>query len=406
MASTESKVQESKKLYEDLNSIFIKNPEINEIGFIISSKEYDGLENKPFILIENKLGISFQWMVKLYSYAFAYFSELKSAFENKMNDLPERHKQLLVNELLQATRNILLINAENATALNLRKEFIKLKYLKHKDEILLLNLIFTKHPKSGEGWAHRKWVLTDYFRKTGDYLDYEVELSVCKRVAEIYPKNYYAWTHRWWVLQHLSIDIILKDLEVIEDWVKRNISDYCGYHHRYLILTHLFNKCFNNNNNNGSTNEENSNEMKINKLWEDEFNFIHKIINLYPGHESSWSYKRVLTLFWLEIAQPIVFQRNISTTVPITSLQQEYQFVDSILEDTESSYYEQQKSFAQRYLLSIYELKLTKFKDSVDFSIDIDQVKNNYGIILEDLKVSFPNQLKVWENKSKKFVGK
>lgn len=59
---------------------------------------------------------------------------------------------------------MLLVNADHYTAWNIRKHLLRTGHAYEADwnlkaEMRLLNLIFSKHPKSGEAWSHRRWVL-------------------------------------------------------------------------------------------------------------------------------------------------------------------------------------------------------------------------------------------------------
>jgi protein prenyltransferase alpha subunit repeat containing protein 1 len=120
----------------------------------------------------------------------------------------------------------------------LRKELILKGQLSHKDEINFLNVLFTKHPKSGECWSHRyyiaslyylfskmtirRWIL-EHMKQCGQSLTDRVqeELSICSKVAEIYPKNYYAWTHRIWFMKGMPKDkvCLLDDLYDIQCFI-------------------------------------------------------------------------------------------------------------------------------------------------------------------------------------------
>ena len=58
-----------------------------------------------------------------------------------------------------ATRAIVLINADHYTAWNRRKALVTAGRLCRLDELRLLDLVFSKHQKSQEAWAHRRWVV-------------------------------------------------------------------------------------------------------------------------------------------------------------------------------------------------------------------------------------------------------
>jgi len=50
---------------------------------------------------------------------------------------------------------MLLVTGDNYSALNARKRLVLRGFVTPRDELKTLNFIFSKHPKSGDGWAHR-----------------------------------------------------------------------------------------------------------------------------------------------------------------------------------------------------------------------------------------------------------
>ncbi|KYR01437.1 hypothetical protein DLAC_01418 [Tieghemostelium lacteum] len=366
-----------KELHQQLNELFEQNPNIDELG-LISSRNSAFDSNSAFILAENntKIGISFSCITELYSYCFNQFNIERKKFTSSHSD------QILNKSLDLLTRTILFINAENITALNIRKQLILNGYNEHLKEIKLLNLIFTKHPKSGDAWTHRRWVLTNYkdsFHNKGSNseeqtsLSIQDELKVCKRVAEIYPKNYYAWTHRFYILKNQPRDILLDDLKTIKDWINRNISDYCGYHHRYLIITTLIQNDENQNNNNNNNNQTQK-EQSID-LLRNEIKMIQDLIEFYPGHESPWNYLRTLTRYYctLDIKDKEQF------------LAEQFVFTQKVIQDRDSSYYDKQISYCYRYLITLI------------YQLGFSQSAEEKHQLLNNLKNQIPNQSEFWE---------
>jgi hypothetical protein len=103
-----------------------------EYGLLITKKPDNTMDESvsPFLLKEKRLGISFWSIPIFYSFAFKKFhqKDFKST-----------------KEILQLTKVLLLINPENHTAWNLRKEnFKELDFYK---EIQFLNLLATKVKK-------------------------------------------------------------------------------------------------------------------------------------------------------------------------------------------------------------------------------------------------------------------
>ena len=81
----------------------------------------------------------------------------------------------------------------------------------------LARMVVTRHPKSGEGWAHRRWLVSAAAERFQQRLRHGGgggggarlvppllgELSDCAVAAERRPRNYHAWTHRLHVLHAL-----------------------------------------------------------------------------------------------------------------------------------------------------------------------------------------------------------
>lgn len=60
-----------------------------------------------------------------------------------------------MSALLCSTRALLFVNADNYSAWNARKKLLLLGHTKPESELRLMDLIFSKHPKSAESWAQR-----------------------------------------------------------------------------------------------------------------------------------------------------------------------------------------------------------------------------------------------------------
>jgi len=209
----------------------------------------------------------------------------------------------------------------------------------------LLNLVFTKHPKSGDAWAHRRWVLASLgtfgnseSTPSPDALAFirahaRGELSVCARMSEIYPKNYYSWTHRAWVLRHATNDVLLEELESMDRWTRRNVSDFCGFHHTQVVLLMLI--------------ERNARESdEICSIWREHFKKTDSLIQTYPGHEALWCHKRALVFFFCSVVSPKLSTKLEDLRALIAT---EVEFSDSRIGDDGESHHEQQRLFALRY---------------------------------------------------------
>lgn len=322
---------------------------------------FDLIYQWPLLLVESKLGVPF-WVVKyLYKTALIRFYKcraIRQSQERAMNNpnpslgnsCSSRDDQhiydALSNELHQCTRIILLVSADHYTAWNERKRLLlsyeRAVYPKGSDiekqntgernptnsttrnqnsnrntnntseylenlttlinalnnEVAYLNLVFSKHAKSGEAWGHRRWVLHKYvvaiqekqrlllapststYHDDGDTQGLKVnnhtimdtlswrshypessstntsspltsppsstdilvnllqsEILACDKAAKAHPKNYYAWTHVQWCVSHYNdATRLCEELKRVESWIFSNVGDHCGYHHRLYVI--------------------------------------------------------------------------------------------------------------------------------------------------------------------------
>ncbi|KAL6042837.1 Protein prenyltransferase alpha subunit repeat-containing protein 1 [Balamuthia mandrillaris] len=362
---TESEV-ESAFVY--LNSLFQQDPLIDELGFVTdpsafvkkgngggSSTAEESTEKKTplripqdlFYCENHKLGICFDVIPSLYRFAQSILTRTKAEVQRTANSEQE-HLAAMRTLLHYSTRTVLLINAENYSAWNVRKELLSEGHLGLLTELQLLNLVFTKHPKSGEAWGHRLWLLQQLLlywavhvpsqqnlggakeKKEEDQLvtlsleeKVEDELERCMRVAEIYPKNYHAWSHRTHMIYLLNAAQTRRDLDGdhrMEGWVRRHVSDYCGFHQRQTLLLQLMrlcgfrsesykredlfqiahqHRCSQRRVSVGEEEKEDEGDIADCVLrWRKEFWLCRKLLLLYPGHEALWQHRRFLFWHW------------------------------------------------------------------------------------------------------------
>jgi hypothetical protein len=248
----------------------------------------------PFILHEHKLGIAYWCIPVLFKYAVQQFNN-----NNNNNSSSDK--------LLESTRCIVLINADHYTAWNARKRLMLSGALSEHDELRLSSLVFSKHPKSGEAWAHRRWALlrlagfrdslgttglssksnnksTDAKKEAQQVVSFESELDTCQRAAECYPKNYYAWTHRQWLVKQMcDVAALRTELKRVRAWNTSNVSDYCGFHHRLTVCARLM-----------ALETTTTTTTKAVALLLRELAFVRELEQLHASHESIWCYKRML----------------------------------------------------------------------------------------------------------------
>jgi len=142
--------EEGAELFGELIKLTDSDPDIDEMGLLVSPKR----KGPPFILEEHKLGIAFWCIAPLYSYAFKLFTAVVRTIKCGEAILPAAAKTLA-----ESSRCILMINPDAHTCWNIRKRLIKSGKLMANKELRYLYVIFTKHPKSGAAWGHRRWIL-------------------------------------------------------------------------------------------------------------------------------------------------------------------------------------------------------------------------------------------------------
>eukprot|EP00475_Leptophrys_vorax_P006981 TRINITY_DN14387_c0_g1_i1.p1 TRINITY_DN14387_c0_g1~~TRINITY_DN14387_c0_g1_i1.p1 ORF type:complete len:371 (+),score=85.96 TRINITY_DN14387_c0_g1_i1:285-1397(+) len=318
------------RLFEKLQDLLDSDPDVSELGLIVSAEEVlksvgnpqstsaaKSDASSPFLLIEHNLGISFWCIGKLAKYTWASFNEL---VKTPPQDIIGKH----ATKAHQLTRTILLINADHYTAWNIRKQLLIHGEITAQTELKLSNLIFSKHPKSGESWAHRRWVIERFH----DF-DVSAEILICERTAELYPKNYYAWTHRRWVMEQMNFDQLVEELPKVKTWVRTHLSQNCAFRYLGMLVERIWRQ------------DASAFETRVSQ----EFEFLDRLMEFYPGHESTWMYRRFL---WLTLSK-LFPHENI-----MDFARREHDFALKHIADKDVENYESQRKFAFGYQLWIW----------------------------------------------------
>ncbi|GAB1606119.1 protein prenyltransferase alpha subunit repeat-containing protein 1-like [Argonauta hians] len=278
------------RILSDVNLAFKRDPGIDEYDYLPVDQATQN--RSPVTLVSHKLGIEF-WSVKvLFHHAYTKLIAWRNREANS--------KYLEPHEVLSLTRAVVMINPECSTAWNVRKELILAGDLKPADCLKLGTLILTKHPKSAEVFAHRKWLLNhlvsrcpvlrplvgdqagnqpanpqNCFQPTdrarlpsssnghhshlphGHHPNHHLptaevnspvhavlveEFHACTLAASKYSCNYYAWNHRTWLMKLLlqySYTMFLSELSWSKSWIQLHISDHSCFQYRQFLLTHL-----------------------------------------------------------------------------------------------------------------------------------------------------------------------
>lgn len=279
------------KYFYFLNQAFISDPEIDEVD-VIPCFDCCGKQNKEtedfIILVNHKLGIKSCCLRPLF--LFAYKMLLKRCRQR------EKDCSLSVTETVQLSRAVLLVNAECYTVWNIRKELISAGVLSLEDDIKCSALVLSKHPRSAETFAHRRWTIEQLEKLKGQdefvHRCLRGELAISLRAAESYADNYTAWSHRSWLVERFMKDRkkrLFCELQVMRKWTERHISDNCGFHHRQVLLKYLKNVC---------------SHSEVLHLLLSELEFTSDLILTFPGHEVIWYHRRFVYHFWNKFCTP------------------------------------------------------------------------------------------------------
>jgi len=352
-----------------INSLFESDPNIDEYGILFGETSSDSSLTENFVLLDHKLGISVRVLQPMFLEAHKIFFSVRrrvcqSGADGKQLDSACSEGCLF--SLIQSSRVLLMINPDQQTAWNLRKQLVENGYIEAQAELKFLDLIFTKHAKKPSSWAHRGWcvnLLVQRFLegqvKDEDSNDAPSELSlllqnelkVCTQVADRYPRNYYAWAHRCRLLPYLSSAQLAQELEFSKQWMKRHVSDFSCLNYRILVFSIVFFPA-------GKTDHELACIFIKNDL-----EWLSDLIENYPGHISLWYYRKALIKWWCETPAssseenfcPSVSAGN--TCLETTNeelLKSELDFIEQCLLDESVWDYEKQKQQAlshQSFLL-------------------------------------------------------
>ncbi|KAF0384366.1 protein prenylyltransferase [Gigaspora margarita] len=320
---------DAKTLYELLNKI-IDSHQIEEICLLPYQNALSKDQYYPFLLIGSNLGIPLEHLHKIFKQAHGIFMNLyvdrNQGYSNdKLIAYINNDDKEAIELIKQSTRCLLLLNPDFYTATNARKKLILNNLLDPSEELKFINLIFTfpKHTKNSTIWHHRKWIISNIISRhqSDNKFDitvlFRLEIPIIQRVVELYPKNYYAWTHRHWIISQLPIDSSLSlsflddELLNMEKWVRANVSDHSGFHHRQLCLlkkSQFYNSTIVNFLGISRDNLlgqplvlENLSYTKMDQiilLWFNEIRFTRDLILRYPGHETLWYNLRFLSTIW------------------------------------------------------------------------------------------------------------
>lgn len=236
--------------------------------------EYDLIsfypDESPFINEENRLAIN----VKICKQLFLFV-----------------HDKCMKNPDETATRIFLMLNPEFMSVWNKRKDFIQEGSLTTEEDLLFMDLVLTKFPKSSATFSHRKYVLQTKLSlnmtPNKDAIKSKVlhELEICGHASERYANNYYSWSHRSWCLMTFEMDslsLLVSEIYHMEQYCKMHVSDYSGFHYFEFLLNRLW---------------QLSDVKTFLDIFKKAVEKLDLLMNFFEGHESLWCHRRTLFRF-------------------------------------------------------------------------------------------------------------
>uniref|UniRef100_UPI001CB8F60F geranylgeranyl transferase type-2 subunit alpha 1-like n=1 Tax=Erigeron canadensis TaxID=72917 RepID=UPI001CB8F60F len=138
-------------------------------------------------------------------------------------------------------------------------------------ELQVVESALTKNFKSYGAWNHRKWVLSKGDTST------ERALGFVNQFLKQDARNFHAWNYRRFiaVLKSISDE---KELQfTTDDMIEKDCSNYSAWHNRSVLVTHLLDKKV-------------KGYFPKEKLFKDEYEFIHNPVSTDAGDQSGWFY--------------------------------------------------------------------------------------------------------------------
>ena len=227
-----------------------------------------GEQASGLVVVPGRLGIPYAVISPLYKYAHGRVVSLLGV--DSIDDALEADA---------VTRVLLVMNADFGSVWHVRKRLLLDGRLTLDAEIKFIDLVYTKHFKAQEAWAHRRWLFLRHTDAPARRRAVQSELAACERAADCYPKNYMAWTHRHFVARHLDSDELIAELNAHLSFAVRHVSDHASFQYRSFLLdlaAGLFSP------------------PKAAALLQAEAEFNTELITRFPGHEALWCHRRFL----------------------------------------------------------------------------------------------------------------
>lgn len=235
----------------------------------------------------------------------AYNDALEKIFE-------KRNNQVLDEEGLQLSAEVLLANPDFYTLWNFRKDiFLSFKESRSPEELQKLDeeeLRFIEsclrvNPKSYGTWDHRTFIMNNI-----PQADWKRELFLCNKFLEYDERNFHCWDYRRFVIKNSKNVSIQDEFDFTTDKISSNFSNYSSWHYRSKLLPLL------------QGDPEQPAGVKEEALLK-EFEIVQNAIFTDPDDQSAWFYHKWLLgrgEITLDLLHVVVIRKSKRVVVSVT----------------------------------------------------------------------------------------
>ena len=200
---------------------------MNEIVNILKTRdlhgELDFIAGNEVLFEDGNLGIPVMMLKSLYKEAIIQFNHNRKLIRSNNNGNHVLNDQ--VSLALDASSILIVINPDNHTALNFRKQFLKL--LDPTTEINLIKFILTKHASKPNLYYHLYLVYKMF------QLNFDSFNVILDQQCERYKCNYASWRYKRQIIGSLNLE---QEMETNTKFVSSHLSDCSGWAFRQFLV--------------------------------------------------------------------------------------------------------------------------------------------------------------------------
>ncbi|CAG0900240.1 unnamed protein product [Darwinula stevensoni] len=154
----------------------------------------------------------------------------------------KRKNKECFQEVLDASKQVLLCNPDFGTMWNVRKEaLLQMEVSQDQDAFQKQCLVELKlaadclkcNPKSYGAWHHRIWIM-----ERMPCPDWAFELDLTQKALGLDSRNFHCWDYRRYIVKKFGQDLH-KELNYTSELILENFSNYSAWHYRSHLLPEL-----------------------------------------------------------------------------------------------------------------------------------------------------------------------